>query len=282
MVKEKLTLSNGSELAFIERAGADQALVLLHGITDNALTYQPLLEGIDARCHVYALDFRGHGESSRPNTRYDTAAYADDVLHFIHEQVGKPVLLAGHSLGGVVAVQCAISGPSQITSIFLEDPPLYFVGNLDATYQQLFNALVVMASTLQDGTRSEDEWFDVMANAPDPYSGKPGIETMGEDRIRKRLDSVGMLYPKALQDALDGSLVWDADAVLTQLSCPVTMMTGNRALGAVVTDAESARVAELVDDCTLVNVPDVGHLLHDLTPDIWLTTLNEWIDRHAV
>ena len=65
MDKSTVTLSNGTRIAYLERAGGELPLVLLHGITDNARTYEPLLTGISPRCHVFALDLRGHGESTK-------------------------------------------------------------------------------------------------------------------------------------------------------------------------------------------------------------------------
>lgn len=281
MDKQTITLDNGTRIAYLHRPGGDMPLVLLHGITDNARTYEPLMAGISPRCTVYALDFRGHGDSDKPESVYDAESYADDVRHFITEVIGAPVFLQGHSLGGVVAVQVGTTAPELIAGLLLEDPPLYFVNNLDETYQTLFEGIVVMATTLQDGSQSKQEWFDIMANAPDPFSGLPGIEVMGAERINLRLDSISMMKPKALQDALAGSLEWETDAVLNSLQRPLSLITGNPELGAVMSAEEVARVTALVADSQATELPDVGHLIHDQKPDTWLAAVNAWIEGAA-
>ena len=181
MDKSTVTLANGTEIAYLERPGGEVPLVLLHGISDNARTYEPLLAGISPRARVFALDFRGHGESAKPDTLYDTDAYADDVRCFVQEAVGGPALLQGHSLGGVVAVQVGETAPELVSALFLEDPPLYFVNDINEIFRALFTAMVMMARTLQDGSHSPDDWFEVMANAPDPYfrhrQQQPGYDT---------------------------------------------------------------------------------------------------------
>jgi N-formylmaleamate deformylase len=278
MKKSTVSLGNGIRLACLERPGGEVPLVLLHGITDNALTWAPVLDAIDPRCRVIAPDFRGHGESDQPGTRYDTAAYADDVRHLITEICGAPALVLGHSLGGVVAVQVGVTAPDLVRGLLLEDPPLYFVNNLNDVYRRLFEALVVMARTLQDGSRSADDWFAVMANAPDPFTGRPGIETMSEEEIRLRLDSIGMMRPQALEDALAGSLEWNTDQVLGGLTCPVTLVTGDPALGAVITPEETARIAGILPQVRAIQVSGVGHLIHDQRPDAWLGAVNQWIE----
>ena len=278
MKKATISLGNGVRLACLERPGGEVPLLLLHGITDNALTWVPVLDGIDSRCRVLAPDFRGHGESAKPEAWYDTEAYADDVRHLLDAIVGQPALLLGHSLGGVVAVQVGVTAPERVRGLFLEDPPLYFVNDLNEIYRTLFEAMVMMAKTLQDGSRSADHWFEVMANAPDPYTGRPGIETMGEAKIRLRIDSIGMMLPKALEDGLAGSLEWETDNVLAGLTCPVTVITGDPALGAVMTPEEAARVAEVVPHARAIQVDGVGHLIHDQQPEAWLEAVNGWIE----
>jgi pimeloyl-ACP methyl ester carboxylesterase len=278
MKKTTVALGNGIRLACLERPGGEVPLVLLHGITDNALTWAPVLDGIDPRCRVLAPDFRGHGESDKPEAFYDAEAYADDVRHLIDEIVGQPALVLGHSLGGVVAVQVGVTAPDRVRGLFLEDPPLYFVNNLNDIYRTLFEAMVMMAKTLQDGSRSADDWFEVMATAPDPYTGRPGIETMGEEKIRLRLDSIGIMLPQALEDALAGSLEWNTDKVLGGLTCPVTMITGDPALGAVMTPEEAAQVAGIIPHARTIQVNGVGHLIHDQQPDAWLEAVNAWIE----
>jgi len=234
MEKQTMTLDNGAEIAWLERPGDGDTLVLLHGITDNAGTYTGLMADIDSSCHIYALDFRGHGDSFKPDDLYDTDAYADDVRHFIRTKASGPVLLAGHSLGALVATQVAATAPELVEKLFLEDGPFYFVGNMGETYDTLFNALLNVATALQDSSLSDQQCFDMMAAAPDAWTGKPGIEMSSEAHIRFRIDSLKKMKPKALADALDDSLTWDADAVISQIQCPVTMLNGVESLGAVI------------------------------------------------
>ena len=276
MERKAATLKNGITLSYLERAGGSEPLVLLHGITDNAGTYEPLAARISDRFKVYALDFRGHGSSDKPGSVYDTDAYADDVRHFIREVVGAPVLLEGHSLGGVVSVQVGVTAPELVFGLILEDPPLYFVNHINEIYTALFEGIVLMSSTLQDGSQTPEHWFQVMANAPDPYSGKPGLETMGAERIRLRLESIRQMKPQALRDAIDGSLKWETEAVLARLSCPVTLLWGDPAIGAVMTAEEVERAVTTISNCRAVQAPTVGHLIHDQAPEVWLEAVNGW------
>jgi pimeloyl-ACP methyl ester carboxylesterase len=88
-------------LAYTE-TGEGTAVVLLHGLTGNAaywLRVSPLLEGL----RVIALDFRGHGLSKHRDS-YGYADYEHDLLSLLDELALERVTVAGHSLGGYVAL----------------------------------------------------------------------------------------------------------------------------------------------------------------------------------
>ena len=92
------------ELAYIEQ-GDGPPVVLLHGLTCNAaywLRVLPLLSGL----RVVALDFGGHGLSAHRDS-YRYADYERDLLSVLEQFGLERVAVAGHSLGGYVALLAA-------------------------------------------------------------------------------------------------------------------------------------------------------------------------------
>ncbi len=86
--------------------------LLLHGIASTAEVWAPVAERLAASGHrVYAADFRGHGQSDKPDGGYDLATYASDVAKLI-EGLGleRPVLV-GHSLGACVILEAFARRP---------------------------------------------------------------------------------------------------------------------------------------------------------------------------
>ena len=80
-------------------------VVLLHGLTCHLgywLRVTPLLEGV----RVIALDFRGHGLSEHAGS-YGYADYESDVTWLLNELGLDDVTVAGHSLGGYIALLAA-------------------------------------------------------------------------------------------------------------------------------------------------------------------------------
>lgn len=58
----------------------------------------------NTRAHIYALDFRGHGNSGRTPGQYLLRDYVVDVKAFLEHQLMEPAIVFGASLGGWVAV----------------------------------------------------------------------------------------------------------------------------------------------------------------------------------
>lgn len=79
--------------------------LLLHGFTNDAHLWDPLGAELSAERDVYALDFRGHGDSGREaDGRYLHASLADDLVAAVEHFAPAGAVLVGHSLGARVAM----------------------------------------------------------------------------------------------------------------------------------------------------------------------------------
>ena len=102
--KKSVELSDGERLAYIDM-GAPQgpAIVLIHGYTDNARDWVPLLPYLSKSHRLILVDIRGHGQSSKPECCYTRLDFAYDIkllLDALHVQKAD---IVGHSLGSIIA-----------------------------------------------------------------------------------------------------------------------------------------------------------------------------------
>lgn len=115
--------AGGLTLHVLERdpGPAQQNVVLLHGWLDHCHSFDFLSEHLPPRWRLFALDFRGHGESEalpRGASHQFTDHLADVealVRHFALERFH----LVGHSLGGSVALCYAAARPALVQSVTL-------------------------------------------------------------------------------------------------------------------------------------------------------------------
>ncbi len=101
--------------------GGDSTIILLHGLYDNAETWQTVASLLARNNRVIALDRRGAGLTDKPETGYDFQTLAGDVLSFITKLNLRRVRLVGHSAGAGVALTAAAIEPLKIDSVILID-----------------------------------------------------------------------------------------------------------------------------------------------------------------
>ncbi|MDF0532136.1 alpha/beta hydrolase [Tsukamurella sp. 8F] len=94
--------------------GSGPALLLLHGVSDNSLVWEPLLDPLARRYTVIAPDLLGHGLSDRPRADYSISAFANGMRDLLTYLGIDRVTVVGHSLGGGVAGQFAYQFPETV------------------------------------------------------------------------------------------------------------------------------------------------------------------------
>lgn len=72
------------------------------------------------RWHIYALDFRGHGKSSRsPPYRYKD--HISDTIAFVERNMKEKTVLFGSSLGGMISLMVAAKRPDIVKAVIFGD-----------------------------------------------------------------------------------------------------------------------------------------------------------------
>lgn len=88
--------------------------VLVHGAWHGGWCWQRVAPLLEARGHrALAPDLPGHGEMSAPVSEMTLASYTATVKEAI-EAAGEPVVLVGHSMGGMIVTQVAEYVPERI------------------------------------------------------------------------------------------------------------------------------------------------------------------------
>jgi len=95
------------------------ALIAMHGITGHAEAYVRNLEALSEHFSVWAIDFIGHGYTSKPEHPLEIRHYIDQLLEFMAAIGVEKAYFTGESLGGWVGAQFAIDHPEKVERILL-------------------------------------------------------------------------------------------------------------------------------------------------------------------
>jgi pimeloyl-ACP methyl ester carboxylesterase len=115
--------TDGVTVAVHDLGGDGEPFLICHATGFCGPAYLPMAERLAERHHVWAVDFRGHGDTPAPeNGRFDWNGMADDLQAVIKELTSSPLAIFGHSMGGAVAVMVEQRSPGTLRSAYLYEP----------------------------------------------------------------------------------------------------------------------------------------------------------------
>ena len=98
-------------------------VILLHGIACSVLEWQRNIDALAAHHRIYAIDLLGFGFTDKPaDETYTLARIAQFIFDFLDTQGVAQAHLAGNSMGGRLALECARVAPDRVASLVLAAP----------------------------------------------------------------------------------------------------------------------------------------------------------------
>jgi len=113
----KITV-NGIELAY-ERRGKGTPLMLIHGYPLDRSIWDDVLPLLENDFDLILPDLRGFGESTTVSTPYSMTDIASDLAALLDSLGVEKTTLAGHSMGGYVALAFAKAYPNRVNGLVL-------------------------------------------------------------------------------------------------------------------------------------------------------------------
>ena len=259
----------GLSFHYTDWGGDGPPLVMLHGLSGHARTWDHTAAALSDRYRVLALDQRGHGDSDWA-PQYGIGLMAADLLAFMDALQLREVTLMGLSMGGLVSFVFAAAHPERVRRLMVLDigPEIAPVGARN----------VSSAMAASDVFATEDEAF-AQARAANP---RPADETL-RHRVRHNLRSLpdGTLtfkYDKAFRSQPGAWLELTADqlwAAWRSVRCPVLLVRGE---DSPVLAAETAqRMLAENPNVSFASIPDCGHSITLDSPQGLLDALNLWL-----
>lgn len=117
--KKFLKISDDISMAYVEWGEPEGApVILVHGYSDNSRAFSGVAPYLKGK-HFYAIDMRGHGDTTAPTCCYYLSDFAEDIRAFIEALGYDQVALVGHSLGSMTAGVMASIHPQKVSKLVL-------------------------------------------------------------------------------------------------------------------------------------------------------------------
>jgi pimeloyl-ACP methyl ester carboxylesterase len=114
---------DGSTTRYWQAGDRGSPVLLLHGIACSVLEWERNIAALATRHRVFAVDLLGFGLTDKPSgADYSISRLAQFALSFLAAHKLPRTHLAGNSLGGSIALECARIAPERVASQVLVDP----------------------------------------------------------------------------------------------------------------------------------------------------------------
>jgi pimeloyl-ACP methyl ester carboxylesterase len=241
-----------------------QDLVLLHGYTGHARSWDSFAEAMSSRYRVLVLDQRGHGQTQwAPPTAYDTSEMISDLRAFVSALGLDDFALLGLSMGGLVSIGYAGTRPAELSKLVIVD----IAPELDTEGLKRIQAGVVRS----DVFASVDEAY-ARARSDNPIPPDDQLRHRVEYSLMRREDGgYTYRYDRALRDPTNPRKGIPADEgwrLVSNIDVPTLLVRGE--LSDILSRPTAAKMAKAIPDCRLVEVAGSGHPVPLDKPDAFL------------
>ncbi len=248
-----------------------QVAILIHGWSSSWYAMSPLLPMLSKRFNCIAVDLPGYGESPRLPKYTTINDYADALAKLIEQVSNGPVVLIGHSMGGMTSVTLALRHPVLVERMVLICPTLS--GKLSTTIDLAYSpvrwleqiGLEKLVVALMGTPLIENIVIRITDRLMRPvsFAERTGITAQDYERVRgdARRPGQGRVRAECYFAMRDNNL----GGRLQKVEPPTLVVWGAEDNTVPLRDA--GMIADEWPDADLRIIPKAGHWPHFETPD---------------
>lgn len=250
---------NGFTMHYIEQGSGSEPIVFVHGFISSQIWWQPALKQLPAHFHAYAIDLRASGESEQIESGHTLEQYAGDLHQFIEQMGLQQCILVGHSMGGGVAMQYALTHQDRLKALVLVDPMAAYGTTISPEITAWINA--------QQGNPEGIRQLIVGAFASPPTGDY--LELLVENGVR---------WEKPIYlGTMDDMARFNVSERLSEIQVPTLVTWGDK--DTVIPFAAIVNIFTSIPGCALEVWHGVGHSGPIEIPDRFIKLLTGFIDE---
>jgi pimeloyl-ACP methyl ester carboxylesterase len=271
----RLSRPGAPSLNIYEWGAGEPTFLAIHGFGDGAFIWNSFIPSLVPFGRVVAVDLRGHGDSDWDASRqYDPATHLGDMLYVIDALALEHIVLIGHSLGGEIALQIAITRGERTTGLVIVDygPELNSAATAHIRQEfvaesRLYTSHAEYAAHLQAKLPLIDPGLSIrlarQALRLDPQGGGYAL---------KRDPAMRAVEPT---DATSRSTLW---STLHRVSCPVLLVRG--IASSVLSASVAQRMVSALANASLVSIRFAGHAVMTDNPADFAAAAIAFLSKH--
>lgn len=246
--------ANGIQLHY-EAQGVGEPLLLIAGFACDHSIWSLVEPSLASNYRVISFDNRGMGQSSAPDDRYTIRQMTEDAVALLDEIRGGQVHVAGHSMGGQIALELALAYPDKVRSLLL----LSSAARCDERGKSLIETFGDLPRLVDPPTIARLIMPWLYTNA---FYARPGAV---EHLQKMLLECTFLPTPQGMYHQSRAISAYDASARLGAIRCPTLILTGSEDL--LFPSKFSEQLAHGIPTAECVVLEKTGHGLLIESPD---------------
>lgn len=255
-------------------------LILLHGFGSSLEQWRDNVTALAQDRPVYALDLLAFGDSQKAVTVFNTDLWSDQVYAFWKTWIDRPVILLGHSLGALVALNNAVKFPEMAERLIMLTLP--------AAREELLSGWIESTSRVAERLFSTPflirPVFEVLRRPGIIRRALTGIyrrkERVDETVIRQFVQptqerGAARTLCYLVRSRTELQFTPQTKQLIPRLKMPTLLLWGQA--DTVIPPTWGEQVAPLNPRLTFRVIPDVGHCLYDDEPDVINQQILDWL-----
>ena len=236
-----------------------RALLLLHGAGSNGHAWHYQYEHLGNRHSPIALDLPGHGRSSGVEGLRNIEDYAAFTLAFLDALRLDSAVVAGHSMGGAIAMELALRHQARVQALVL----IATAPKFDIPKDRIETWRAVTMGRASQPFNNDGYSPKTIATKPEIIREGWGEQIQTDPRVRW-----GDLVACSQVDLRDR---------ISQLDKPTLILAG--ADDSITPTAEAEFLRGRIKGARLEVVPDAGHRLTTERPDVVNIAIEKFLDE---
>lgn len=253
--------TDGVHLAVHDLGGAGRPLLVSHATGFHGRCYLPMAGALAGRFHSIGFDYRGHGDTPRPDGPVVWERYGDDAVAMgraMRDAFGAPVPAFGHSMGGACLLMAAHREPGLFSRIVVFEPIVFPPAGIRPQGDE---------SPLAAGARRRRATFPGYDAAIANFAAKPPLMGFTPEALDAYVrygfaeGDDGQVHlkcrPETEAETFEGGGGHDTWNVLPEIDTPVLVVAG--VVQPMQPSSIAAGVAERLPVATYLELPEFDH-----------------------
>mgnify|MGYP001305517098 CR=1 FL=1 len=261
MQVRKMALKDDITIAYTDEGKGEQVILFIHGLASYIPAWKKNIAELQNDYRCIAIDLPGYGRSSKGNYVGSMSFYAGVIKEFCDKLGIRQVNIAGHSMGGQIAMVAALKYPELVNKLILIAPAGFETFNKGQ--RQWFRDVMTV-----DGVRLTTVEQIRLNYAYNFYNMPDDAQFMVDDRIAIRSAKEFTDYCFNITQSVKGMVDEPVFEFLPDIKNKTLCIFGtndnlipNRYLNGGKTEKYARKGAARMPDCILEMIEKAGHFV---------------------